>query len=273
MPFKRAHYFILLLIVAAGFAFWRDYFSTLSSAPYAWHLHGITASLWLAVLALQGWSISVRRVPLHRAVGKASLGLFPLFFAGGGAVVWTMAKARPGDIFYEIYGARLGTVDIAADVAVAYLFYHALRDRRIVQLHARYMLATSLFLITPTVGRLFTHFMPGLMMRGPQDFYLFAYSTHLANLVAIGISAWLYREAPRHGRPFLIAAVVMVAQSALFETIGRTEAWRALFVRIGAVHELGWILAALLVGAAVTWLGWTAGRPPVRKPTVLAEAA
>lgn len=273
MPFKRAHYFVILLIVATGFAFWSSYLGKLSSAPAAWHLHGVSAGLWMALLAIQSWSATTRRFALHGAAGKASLALFPIFFAGGWGVVWTMAKATPGDIFYEIYGARLGTLDISANFAVGWLYYVALRDRRNVQLHARAMLATPIFLISPILGRLFDHFMPGLIMAGPQDFYLFAYSTHLANLVALLLALWLYRQAPRHGSAFLFTAIIIGIQSILFETLGRRAAWRALFVGIGSLPELPWLLLWLAVGAAIAWFGWTAGRKPAPKAKTAPEPA
>lgn len=273
MPFKRAHYFVILLIVATGFAFWSSYLGKLSSAPAAWHLHGTSAGLWMAMLTMQSWSASTRRFALHSAVGKASLGLFPIFFAGGWGVIWTMAKATPNDIFYQIYGARLGTFDIVADLAVGWLYYVALRDRRNVQLHARAMLATPILLISPILGRVFGHYAPGLIIAGPQDFYLFAYSMHLANLVALLLTVWLYRQAPRHGGVFLFTAAIIVIQSILFETLGRNAAWRAFFVGIGSLPELPWLLLWLAAGAAIARFGWVAGRRPALKSGPVAEAA
>jgi hypothetical protein len=37
----------------------------------------------------------------------------------------------------------------------------------------------------------------------------------------------IFRQAPRHGRPFLIAAGFIAAQAITFETLGRIPAWAA----------------------------------------------
>lgn len=65
-----------------------------------------------------------------------------------------MARSTPSDPFYQINGAPLGILDVATPFILVALFYGALRDRRSAQLHARYMLATSLPLVEPAVGAL-----------------------------------------------------------------------------------------------------------------------
>jgi hypothetical protein len=45
MPYRHAHYYLLLLVALTGLAFWPIYFSILPSASVALHIHGFSASL------------------------------------------------------------------------------------------------------------------------------------------------------------------------------------------------------------------------------------
>src|SRR5687768_16585659 len=102
MPYRHAHLYLLLLFPLTGLAFWPNYFGRLAASPAAFHIHGATASLWIALLAFQSWSIHARRNAWHRSVGLASFALFPLFVAGGLLVIQTMAVKFAGrsDPFY-----------------------------------------------------------------------------------------------------------------------------------------------------------------------------
>lgn len=266
MPYRHAHWYLLLLFPLTGLAFWPNYFSKFTASPYAFHVHGITASLWILLLAFQSWTIHQRRNALHRSAGMTSLALFPVFLVGGLLVLQTMASkvATREDPFYNLFGAGLGTMDAVSSIALPFLFYQAIRWRRKVHLHARYMLAPILFLIGPIVSRLMPA-LPPLAITGPETFYLFAYGLHIANGIAVAIAAFLYLRAPKHGRPFLIVGGLVLLQSLLFETLGRTAQWESLYASLAQVPtplvaSLG-LAAGIMAGAA----GWIGGQPPARR--------
>lgn len=260
MPYRNAHWWIVAILIVTGIAFWRDYFGVLGAAPWAFHLHGITATLWIVLLGLQSWTSATRRFPLHRIFGRTSLLLFPLFIAGGFGVEHSMAAATLESPFYRLHGLGLGWSDLLAMATVGWLYFNALQHRRSVQRHARFMLATPLMLVSPALGRIGTHFVPGLIIKGPQDFPLFADSYHLANLIAAIAAFWLYRAAPKHGLPFLVCGVVVVAQSIGFAIAPYLVSARALFVMLGQLPAASFVLTGLAVGIAVTWGGWIAGQ-------------
>jgi len=266
MPYRHVHWYLLLLFPLTGLAFWPGYFSKFTASPVAFHVHGITASLWILLLAFQSWTIHSRRNAVHRGVGLTSFALFPVFLAGGLLVLQTMAgKFGAGqDPFYALFGARLGTMDAVSSIALPFLFYSAIRWRRKVHPHARYMLAPILFLLGPILSRLMPA-LPPLAITGPETFYRFAYGLHIANGIAVAIAALLYARAPKHGRPFLIVGGLVLVQSLLFETLGRTEGWESLYASLAQVPtpliaSLG-LGAGILAGAA----GWIGGQPPARR--------
>ena len=266
MPYRRAYWAIGALTIVAILGFWRNYFAVLDEVVWSWHFHAVPASLWTLLTGLQSWSIATKRVPLHRAFGKASLLLFPVFFASMLTIVHTMAAATaPAHPFYRFWGGPLGVQDGLATIAIGVLFYQALRHRRQVQQHARYMLAIPLFLLPPAIERLFSHYVPWLRMNGPQDFAFFRWDMLLANSISIAITLALYRQAPRYGRAFAITAAFMVLQIFGFETVGQTTAWTAAFMAFGTLLAPIVVLTGFAVGILLTWMGWVSPVAP-KKP-------
>ena len=264
MPYRHAHYWLLLLYPITFLAFWRDYFSKLAEVPYAFHFHGFTASLWIALLTVQSWTIHHRQNKAHRSIGYASFLLFPLFMAGGMMVIQTMALTTAAGVspFYNLYGAQLAMFDLIATVGIGAFFFMALKYRRKVHVHSRYMLATIFFLFGPIFARLLPGLLPPIAITGPDTFYRFVYAYHLANLIALAITLALYFRSGRFGRPFLVASGLILLQSLTFETVARTAAWRGIVYAIGATPTSALVSLAIAASAAIIWLGWTAGHGP-----------
>jgi tetrahydromethanopterin S-methyltransferase subunit B len=262
MPYRHAHWWLLLLFPLTALAFWPNYFSDMRGAPYAFHVHGITASLWIALLAAQSWAIHTRRNGLHRTIGYWSFALFPFFIVGGVLVLQTMAVkfAAQSEPFSMAFGARLGAVDAISVLGSPLLFAAALRHRRKVHLHSRYMLATVFFLIAPILSRLLP-ILPPLAIAGPQDFGNFVTGAHIGLGFAALLALALALRAPRHGRPWLIVAGLVVAQSVAFETLGRTVAWEGLFVALASVPTPLLTGFGFAVAVGAIWAGWAAAPP------------
>jgi hypothetical protein len=265
LPYRHAHFYLLLLFPLTALAFWPNYLSAPRSAPHAFHVHGVTASLWILLLIAQSWTIHARRNALHRSLGYGSFVLYPLFLTGGLLVLQTMAEkfAAGADPFYAMFGARLGIIDTLASLAIAWFFFQALRLRRKVHLHARYMLATVFFLIAPILSRLMPA-LPPLAIAGPADFGRFSIGFHIANALAILIALLLAYSPRKHGRPMLELGGALALQSLLYETLGRTAAWQGLYAGLASVPEPLLVALGIATGAAIVWLGWSAAPP--RRP-------
>lgn len=266
MPYRHAWIVLLALIGATFVAFWPAYVSRLGSAPAAWHIHGLTAGLWLGLLVVQSWSIHHDHRALHRTLGLAVFAAIPLLLVGAAGVVQVMARATASgaDPFYTIWGPSLGTYDLVAFFAFPAFVAMAMRNRRIVQLHARYMLATPLLLTSPILVRILDQHVPGLIITGPQDFHLFRWSLHLSVLLNVAIAAWLHSYDRRYGRPWLLVGGISITQSLLFETLGFMPAWKSAFIALGTLPDTVMAAIAIAVAAAALWFGWTA--VPPRRP-------
>jgi hypothetical protein len=267
MPLRHAHYVIMAMVLATVVAFWPGYFSVLQTARPELHFHGITATAWMLLLAFQSWNIHHQQRSAHRIFGIGSLFLFPLFLAGSFAVILSMARSTPSDPFYQINGARLGILDAATPILLIVLFYFALRERRNVQLHARYMLATALPLVEPIVERLLGHLVQPFTAFDVAQFVWTMRAAELGGLIA---TACLCATAPRHGRPFLIVGAAMVAQAVLVETLGVSSLWQTIFVGLGKLPSLSVLAITMMVGALTAWTGWTYGLASRRPKTAAA---
>jgi hypothetical protein len=263
MPYRHAHWWLLALFPLAALAFWPTYLSQMSTSEFEFHAHGVTATLWLILLVAQSWAIHGGRRKLHRLLGTASLALFPLFMAGGAAIFLGMARRLAADLapFYTVYAARLAWIDGVSVAAFALCFHQGLRHRSRVRTHSAWMLATVIFLVPPMFGRLLPPAMSA-EIGGFGDLWKLVTGFHLANLIAAGIAFFVAWRSGRDGWPFVLAGLVVLLGGLLFQTIGGTDWWQALFLRAAGLPTLPVALAAGLFGVAVAASGWISGRRP-----------
>lgn len=263
MPYRHAHWWILALFPLAGLAFWPTYLSALPTAPPSLHFHGITASLWLVLLAMQSWSIHHGRRAFHKTNGLVSLALFPLFLAGGATIFVGMAQryVTAASPFSAIWPPHLAWLDFVAVGGMAYFYFQALKHRRKVGPHSSWLLATAIFLLPPILGRL-APIPLGMDFSDPGVFAKMGPAFHTGNAVTALISFAIAWRAGRNGRPFVIAGLLTLLSSLLFEFPGGTAAWKATYANAAAIPTLAMALAAALAGAAIGWAGWVAGKRP-----------
>jgi len=258
MPYPRAYIYVFVLLLLTFPAFWLNYYSQLAEVPWQFHLHGVSATLWMLLLISQSWTIHHRRRELHRIAGLATFVLTPVFLAGSLLVIGSMAAG--GGPFRDLFGTRLGLADVISFSTFTALIYGAFRHRRNVALHSSYMLATPFLLASPVVSRLFPAFVPGLTIRSIEEIPRFAGSFHLSQGLAIVLALLLFMR-NRNATPFLVVAIVIAVQSLAFETAGRTVIWSDINGWIGTLSPVMLACFAGLLGIASTWFGWANGRP------------
>jgi len=268
MPYRRAYVYVLALLALTFVAFWPGYFSKLPVKKLAHHYHAASAVLWMVLAIAQSWTIHHDRIALHRKVGPAIFILFPFFMIAGMWVIHVEATTLAGD-FTSVEGkqlAQFGFFDPLANIGFAALFWGGLKYRYKVQLHARYMLGTLLFVIAPIGFRLLPMVIP--FMRSDENF---SYAMAGGNLIALAITLLLYRQAPKHGRPWLLAAGFIAAQAITFDTLGRIPAWAPIFASVSTLNLPLLLTLTGLASLALAWHGWVAGARP-GAPKVVAAA-
>lgn len=158
-------YWFLLLIALVIAGFYTFYFTVFfQPKELILYIHFALMTLWIVVLMTQPFLIKYTRLALHRALGKISYVLVP--------IVLFSAFSMIRDAYYNVVAdlqqkaAQLNTSLIfhqtATSVAIAFyyfflfgLFYTlAVLNKRNAAIHARYMLATALTLLGPSVDRI-----------------------------------------------------------------------------------------------------------------------
>lgn len=267
MPYRNAYLFVLALLVLTFVAFWPSYLSKLPEAVVAHHWHAGSSVLWTLLAALQAWTIHHDRWTLHRTAGLAVFALFPLFLVAGVWVIHveTVTLAAGLTDPDNLTLAQFGFFDPLANVGFALLFWGGLRYRHKVQLHARYMLGTVMFVVAPVIWRLLRNYVPML----GEEVVSFDVPFALGNAAACAIALALYWQAPRYGRPWLLIAGIVAAQAVLFLTVGKLPAWAPIFASVSTVNLPLLLVATAIVSLGIAWHGWVAGARPVAPKAAL----
>ena len=264
MPYRNAPYYILVCIVVIVAGFWESYFSVSGNVPWQFHAHGVAASIWVLMVLAQSWTPHHHQLSLHRAVGKSSLFLFPFLIGGLAAIIDLTAKgfaANDGPV-RQMFGGEFLIGLALAMAAYVVLYYRALKFRRKVWVHSGYMLATPLILFESPFSRILGTWMPGLTIHGPQDFDRIIPTIlwgMAAELVIIAVLWWRFRD---KARPFLVAAVFIVAQMLTMGLLSDNALLEGFLTILAKVPSAVVVLTGIAIGAATGWAGWQAGKRP-----------
>ena len=275
MPYRHAHYYVLGVIAVIALGFWPSYFAPFASVPWQFHAHGVAASIWVIMVAAQSWTAHHRQLPLHRAVGKSSLLLFPFLIAGLSAIIDFTAKtmaAGPDPVRTMFGGSFLIGMAIAIAAYVT-VYYRALKYRRKVWVHSGYMLATPLILFESPFGRILNGFMPGLAIRGPDDLHLIMPAILWSMAIELAVVALIWVKYRDKASPFLVAGGFIVAQMVTMGLMANSALLDPLLAAMAAVPSAAVVGAGFALGALTSWAGWQAGKRPAMPVSAAVQPA
>ena len=211
------------LLALAIFTFWPSYVSlpASSSSPYT-HFHALVATVWMLLLVAQPMLMRAGRRRAHRALGKASWVVGPLFIVAVVLLAHHRITTAPAD-FYPVQTYILW-LQVSLGGLFALCWALAMANRRNMALHARFMICTGLTLIDPVVIRLWNWI--GFDPAVNYQWYTFA----LTDLVFV-VLIWLERKSPtaRWVFPTMLGVFVLAQIPALFGLT--TQAWWQNFAR------------------------------------------
>lgn len=209
---------IALVVVVAGF--FPSYFSRLAAMDRAYHLHGVTATLWMLLLVAQPLLHRLGRWDLHRRLGRLGFLLVPAVVLGGLVMVHRMLTSPdryPPDMAY-----RLAFIDFYVLAQFVLFFMLAMKNRHDMHLHARYMVGTVFGVLVPALTRAF------IVFAGVATFGL---SLHLSYLAVYAVILALLVHDARSGGvrlPYALALGLMMVQHAGMSFAPTWSSWRSL---------------------------------------------
>ena len=200
-------------------AFWPMYLSRpLASIDRYTHLHAVAGTLWFGLLIAQPLLIYRGGYTLHRAVGRTSYVLAPLFLAAGILLshhrLVSMDDATFAAEGYSHFLPFYGTVVFAAAYSLG-LCYRDLPDA-----HGRFMLLTLIPLIDPVIGRVMFFYFPSL----PHPLLYQGVTFSLATVAAAAL-VFSYKGPTAPRRALFGYFVLLVTLEVAWFTLTRTDTW------------------------------------------------
>jgi hypothetical protein len=275
MPYPRAPYYMLAVIGVIVIGFWPSYFAVAPTAAWQFHAHGMAASLWVLVVTAQSWTAHRKtQLPLHRAVGQASLILFPFLIAGLAAIIDRQSRDfAAGDPVNLAFGPGFMIGTMVAMAAYVTVYYRALKYRRKVWIHAGYMLSTPLILFESPFSRIMGLYIPYFQVNGPADFPRIMETIQWSMAIELAIIAIIWLRVRDRASPFLVTAGFIVVEMLAMGFANYFPVLRQVDVFIGHIPHPAIILTGFAIGAATSWLGWNAGKQPAVTARVAPQPA
>lgn len=214
--------FALAMLVA----FWPSYFSRLGSQPSLHtHAHGLTMTLWVALLVAQAWLVRSGNRATHRQAGRLSFVLVP-----------ALVVAALSFLHYQLRGVAVldptvlyfMTLVVNALAAFLVLYGLAMWYRKEPAVHARFMIATLFPLFTPVTDRLIGRYVPAIVPLVPRIGGSPVVPTAgflLADVMLAALAVWDWRTNRRIVFPVALAVLVLYHASVL--TFHQWGFWRA----------------------------------------------
>lgn len=145
--YNNIGYVFLLFIPLTFLGFYKTYFVLSTefkgTVDIYTHLHAFFASIWIVLLIAQPLLIRYKNYKLHRFLGKISYFIF----------IGLILSFIPQMI--KEYGKNLIPLNAGFDILLLLLFYIlAIKHKKNIAVHMRYMIAIALIFIGPTLGRI-----------------------------------------------------------------------------------------------------------------------
>lgn len=219
--YRNAFYWLISLLVILLIGFWPSYFSRLTEPMHVTlHLHSIAMLAWILLLIAQSWLIRNRKLTQHRVLGRASFLIAPLVVITG---IWVnfhfqsrveVPLATPVQAIFW-FGFFL-------PLLFALLYVQAIRHRRNMNLHARYMVLTALVFLLPGLGRALDNTLEPLALWTPTFLQLMGFT--------LGIALWLMIQDWRRQKPWwpqLVFSILWAMNMALYVLLPKWSMWNA----------------------------------------------
>ncbi len=204
--YQNISYFFVGILICAFIGFHFTYtvkFPNFEGLSFAHHFHGAMLMSWFAMLITQPILIRLNKREWHRQLGKVSYIQIPLLLF---SIFWVTKVAYFRNITQMPHPVAIGnlTLDLPAIVAFGLFYILAMVNKQNTASHMRYMIATSLLMIGPGLGR-------ALIIFGGISFPVAVTATmYVSEFIALIFLAFDYFNG-RSIKPYAIILSVLIA--------------------------------------------------------------
>jgi hypothetical protein len=161
--YKNLGYFFLVLLLFVFLGFYKTYFGIIPefnpATTWIVHFHAFILFLWVCIVITQPLLIRYNRFNTHRQIGKFSYILVPLMVVSF-LLMWIKGfsdKYSPSYSGYAKYMYEEHFHSICNVILLVIFYSVAVINKKTTPLHMRYMIATTLIFIDPTLSRLLSN--------------------------------------------------------------------------------------------------------------------
>ena len=139
-----------LIVVFWGFS--ESYFGKLGTTALPYHIHGLSATIWMILLIIQPYLYRINKLKLHKYLGWSTLVLVPVIIIGGFEMMKLMIQNQENYPPNMVY--RLAFIDAVTLLGFTIIYILALFYRKNLKLHARFMVCTIFGPLNPALTRI-----------------------------------------------------------------------------------------------------------------------
>lgn len=195
------------LFLFLGFFF--TYFLNFSQFKWIHHAHGTLFFVWMFIMIAQPLLVVYHKQSIHRFIGKLSYFIFPLLLLS----IHVVGKNGYHNIL-STAGKEVATGGLSLSIAnippLALLYFLAIKNRKITALHMRYMIAISVFLLGPGIGR-------AIIVLGQFPFPVGVSITNVVLAAVSGILLVVDLVRSKPYKPYLIAFLLNLLMLLIWE--------------------------------------------------------
>jgi hypothetical protein len=154
---SNSGFYLIILIPFVFLGFYKPYFSQFPNfekkITLIVHFHAACLSCWVLLLIVQPLLIRYKKLKIHRGLGKFTYFLAPVILVSIAAMIFRSISLLPkpastqiilNDIFLPVIDSILFTI----------FYILAVINKKDIQKHSSYMIATGLIFINPSVARI-----------------------------------------------------------------------------------------------------------------------
>lgn len=226
--YRNLHAWLAIGLAITLIGFTPTYFLDLRNASWLQHVHGISATAWMALIVVQPWLATRGQLQRHRRFGILALVLAGMVVASGLAVIpgniqnaigAETSPLAPPTFLYGVSAVDLITiVGFLVAVLMATLSIRNLDD------HVIWMSSTLFWVLMPALGRMLAFGM--ILTVGIGDWSLvdvLFWTTFPILAVLIYLMVRL-----RRAHPALVLAAIGNCTALFVGPLGNNETWRAI---------------------------------------------
>ncbi len=218
--YKNVYIYLTIGLIIVFLGFSTSYFGRLSQSALPYHIHGISATLWMIILIVQPFLYTHSKLKVHKYLGWSTLILVPTLVLAGMEMIRLMIqnqKNYPPDIVYN-----LAFIDVTTLLGFVLLYVLALHFRKRLRLHARLMVCTLFGPLVPALTRVF------FILNLADDFnQSLTFSFAVVEIVLLFI-IWIERKQKEAKLTYLPVLIFTIFQHLLMYFAGNWSWWSSL---------------------------------------------